>query len=166
MKRRICQSLSLALLLSSCATPETPEAASLCTFNLDPPENVRVAHVLKNGTFVPGEINVRVYREWTSEVPSAIARPNLDVLRREVRTDCFNKEGNYWYPCLKVAEADFSDIRGIGRSMTLEQSEKLAKRMCERLTRKRAPRVRGLSQDSTDLSCFVALRTKCPLPEG
>ncbi len=155
-----------ALVLVSCATPDTDQADStLCDFNLKRTDKQRVGHVIQSGQYVPGEISVKIYREWTTNVASAIARPKRDVYRREFRDDCFNKEGNYWYPCMKTAEADLSDIRGIARSQNLDQSEKIAVRLCERLTEKHAPRISGMAIETSDLACYVTVRKVCPLPE-
>lgn len=155
-----------AFVLVSCATSETEQAEStLCKFDVKRPENQRVGHILQSGQYVPGEINVKIYREWTANVASAIARPKRDIYRREFRDDCFNKEGNYWYPCMKVAETDLSDIRGIGRSQNLDRSEKIAVRLCQRLTKNHAPRISGMSVETSDLECYVTARKACPLPD-
>ena len=150
--------------LAGCAGPSSGPEAALCEYDLDRPDNFRVGHILQSGQYAPGEIDPKIFKEWTDSVPSSMARPNQDVFRREVRADCHNEERNYWYPCYKVVEAELADIRGIGRSMNLDSSDRLAVRLCERLTQERAPRIGGLDRDSSDLQCYVSYRVACPLP--
>lgn len=150
--------------LTACASaPDNGPEASLCSFEFDRPDNQLVGHILPSGQYAPGELNVEVFREWSETIGSAMARPNKDVYRREFRDDCHNKEGNYWYPCYKTIEVDLSDIRGIGRALNLDQAGLLAIRRCERLTKKRAPKIYQVTRETPDLQCSVSYRISCPL---
>ena len=164
MSRRSYLAAFLALAVASCTTTRSDLEATLCDFQADRPESQRLGHILQSGQALPGEIDIETYREWTNSVPSAMARPINDVIEKEYRKDCFDKKGNYWYPCVETIEIDLSQVRGIARAMDLDRAGTYAIRLCQRLTKAAVPPDSGLPRESPDLYCRVSQRQTCPLP--
>lgn len=164
MNKRSYLAAVLALAVSGCTTSQSGLEETLCDYQAERPDSQRLGHILKSGQALPGEIDIETFREWTSNVPSAMARPINDVVEKEYRKDCFDKKGNYWYPCVEMVEIDLSQVRGLARAMDLDRAGTYAIRLCQRLTKATVPAGAGLPTDSPELYCRVSRRETCPLP--
>lgn len=130
----------------------------------------RVATILPSGDPVPGELNVAEFRlgtESTGEmnrVASVMARPKQPVFRKEYTEDCKDPKTNNWTSCRRVAEVDFTQVRGVSRSDGLKRGEFHAIEQCELMTISLVPEGAGKGVLDARTECIVTRRAWCDLP--
>jgi hypothetical protein len=162
MARRLVLALIAALLVGSCASDgATRHAADLCTFK-ERKEPAGVAYTDKRGESYVGEPTDTVYKD-SSEVASAIATPRDPIYKYEERSDCFNAEGKFYYPCTLKHEVDLSQVQVVGRAISLEKAESLARSLCQQRVNDIIIKKVGRPQTSMATTCVVQDAKFCPL---
>ena len=80
-----------------------------------------------------------------------------------MRSDCYDKKKDVWYPCAKEVKINFSEIQGIARAPKMGQAKSVAVRLCEAEVRQRSPKLGGFTLfDSPDFRCRVVKEQYCP----
>ncbi len=155
--------LVLALALAGCANDAERQAAeTICDFGVHA-KSMLVAHVDRTGATRNGDIDPKEFAEFTSNVASAVARPKVPIYSRKYRTDCRNKEKDYWYPCLKALEVDLSQVRGLARAAKLEPAGRLAIVLCERRVQTKLLGLPTGDLTSADKECELLDSRLCPV---
>jgi len=126
----------------------------------------------RTGASWEGELRVRdvasMDPKWFSpsdkRVATLVARPRTDKFRLRVDDNCYNAQTKTYYSCSKVLEADFTQIRGFARAVTIEQARSLAIQLCEKKVTAVMEAATDTRQDNTDLRCRIVTQTFCELP--
>jgi hypothetical protein len=164
MVRRLVVALIAVLLVGSCASDgETRYAADLCTFK-ERKEPAAVAYTDKRGDSYLGEPNGAVYKD-ESEVASAVATPREPIYKYEARSDCFNAEGKFYYPCTLKHEVDLSRVQAVGRATSLDKAEALARSLCQQRVNDLVIKKVGRPQVSMATTCVVQYGKFCSLKD-
>lgn len=123
-----------------------------------------VAHVDERGEAFVGDAPRGEYDGVVRRIPTALAAPKTPVFTRRVRTDCYDKAKDVWYPCIKEKRLDFSKIRGMARAPKMERARRVATALCESEVRKQSPKDAGyLRFDSANFNCTVVQVDQCPV---
>ena len=123
-----------------------------------------VAHVDERGEAFVGDAPRGEYDGVVRRVPTALAAPKTAVFTRRIRSDCYDKSKDVWYPCIKEKRVDFSKIRGMARAPKMDRARDVAKAICESEVRKQSPKDAGyLRFDSANFNCTVVQTGQCPV---
>lgn len=163
--------LGAALLAAACGgppeyTPPPESMAALCTFDRESTENLVVTHHKFTGAQLAGDIDRAEYwaREITS-IASAMAAPKNEFYESEVRQDCYDEAGNFYYPCRIRVSVDLRSARGLTRSANLTEADETAVQNCEQITISRAATALETQRFlSGELECAVIENGYCPIP--
>jgi hypothetical protein len=162
MVRRLVAALVAALLAGSCASDgETRYAADLCTFK-ERKDPAAVAYTDKRGDSFLGEPNDAVYK-GESEIASAVATPRDPIYKYEERSDCYNAAGKFYYPCTLKHEVDLSQVQVVGRAISQEKAEFLARSLCQQRVSDLIIKKVGRPQVSMATACVVQYGKFCSL---
>ena len=163
--------LGAALFVAACGgppeyTPPPESMAALCTFDRESTENLVVTHHKYTGAQLAGDVDrVAYWEQEITNIASAIAAPEKDFYESEIREDCFNKAGNYYYPCRIRVSVDLRSARGLARSANLTEAENTAILNCEQITIRRAAEALETQRFlSGELECEVVDNGYCPIP--
>ncbi|MGE5146832.1 MAG: hypothetical protein ACM3N5_08790 [Candidatus Eiseniibacteriota bacterium] len=163
MSRRPLAALIAVLMLAGCASEGARQyATELCTFK-ERKDPALIAYTDKRDESYIGEPDATVYKGITGEIASAIATPRHPVYKYEERSDCYNKAGDYYYPCTKKVEVDLSQVEGIGRALTLAKAGTLATNLCQSKVDEIIIKKVGRPQSSQDTACVVQYEQFCSL---
>lgn len=163
MYRRLLATSIAVLMLAGCASEESSRyATELCTFK-ERKDPAMVAYTDKRDESYVGEPDANVYKDITGEIASAIATPRNPVYKYEARSDCYNKAGDFYYPCTKKVEVDLSQVQGIGRALTLTKASGLAEHLCQAKVDEVIIKKVGRPQDSQQTNCVVQYKQFCSL---
>ncbi len=149
-----------ALLAAACGgapeyTPPPESMAALCTFDRETTENLVVTHHKFTGAELAGDIDrVAYWEQEITNIASAMAAPKREFYETEQRQDCFNKAGNYYYPCKVRVTVDLRAARGLARAHNLNVADETAIQNCEQVTIKRAA-------DALETQLFLSGETEC-----
>ena len=163
MYRRVVAASIAVLMLAGCASEGASQyATELCTFKArkDP---AMVAYTDKRDESYVGEPDANVYKGITGEIASAIATSRHPIYKYEERQDCYNKAGDYYYPCTKKVEVDLSAVQGIGRALTLAKASELAVHLCQSKVDEIIIKKVGRPQESQATNCIVQYKQFCSL---
>jgi hypothetical protein len=139
------------------------EAGSLCDRSKRG-KTFLVAHVDERGEAFEGDAPRGEYDGVVRSVPTALAAPKMAELKRRVRSDCYDKAKDVWYPCVKETNIDFSKIRGMARAPKMGRARDVAMALCESEVRKHSPKGDGyLRFDSASFNCTVVQTGQCPV---
>ena len=162
MSGRLAASI-LLMLLAGCATEEQSRyAADLCSFR-ERKDPVLVAYTDRRDESYLGEPDDAVYKDKTGQIASAVATPRDPIYKYEAREDCYNKAGDFYYPCMKKFEVDLSPVQGIGRALTFSKAEKLARDLCQSKVDEIIIKKVGRPQQSAATACVVQYKEFCTL---
>jgi len=155
---------ALSVIGCSGAAPVTElQAGALCT-RTKGSKTFIVAHVDERGEAYEGDAPRGEYDGVVRRIPTALAAPKTAVLNRRVRTDCYDKAKDVWYPCVKETKIDFSKIRGLARAPKMSRARDVATALCESEVRKHSPKEGGyLRFDSADFNCTIVQTNRCPV---
>ncbi|MDA0703321.1 MAG: hypothetical protein O3A96_08815 [Proteobacteria bacterium] len=156
----------------ACSEPfenyQPPDAvnAELCSFDLKPSSNFAFTHIKYTGALLNGDISRQDYFDkGIDTIATAIAVPNNDRYRAEVRTDCYDPNRKVYFPCLVTANVDLKDIRGMARASTLIDAQRTAVYNCQSLTITRsAEALKRRLTESGELLCRVETSGFCDIP--
>jgi hypothetical protein len=160
-----------ALLAAACGgspeyTPPPESMAALCAFDRETTENLVVTHHKFTGALLAGDIDRAEYWEqgFTS-IASAMAAPKKEFYETEVRQDCYNQTGNYYFPCRVRVSIDLRSARGLARSNNLTEADQTAILNCGQITTRRVSEALESRRFlSGELECEVVENGYCPIP--
>ena len=153
----------VVLALAGCQTAAEVKTAEMCVRS-DRAKPVFVGHVDERGTAYLGDAPKGQYDGVVGKVATALAVPRRSDYRRRVRSDCYDKKKDVWYPCAKEIKINFSEIKGLARAPKMGRAKSVALRLCEQEVRQRSPRLGGHSFfDSPDFTCRVVKEEYCPI---
>lgn len=157
--------LAAGVLLGACASERQQQARDdLCRFG---PRSAPflIAYYSEQGVLATGDIEPEKWAaEGYSHIPSAYARPAIDVYEQKRRKDCYNETGKYWYPCTETVEVDLREHGAIIRGLSLDRAAEDAVKYCNRETIKAIPEVDRQQLTSAEYRCVVLARRECPIP--
>ena len=161
-RRLVAASLAVAL-LSGCTTAEEARyAADLCAFK-ERKDPVLVAYINPRDETYAGEPAASVYKDETGQVASAVSTPRHPVYKYEERRDCYDKAGDFYYPCIEKFEVDLSAVQGIARALTLDKARTLAVNLCQSKVDEIIIKEVGRPQASAATTCIVQYSQYCSL---
>ena len=161
-RRLVAASIALALLAGCASEEQARYAADLCTFK-ERKDPVLIAYTDKRDESYVGEPNASVYKDVTGQIASAVSTPRDPVYKYDERRDCYNKSGDYYYPCVQHFEVDLSQVQGIGRALTLPKAETLARNLCQSKVDEIIIKKVGRPQISASTVCIVQHSQYCSL---
>ena len=163
MSCRLVAAVLAVITLAGCASEEqTRYAAELCTFK-ERKDPALVAYTDKRDESYVGEPDANVYKGQTGEIASAIATPRNAIYKYEERRDCYNKGGDFYYPCTQKFEVDLSQVQGVGRALTLAKAGTLAQNLCQSKVDEIIIKKVGRPQASQKTACVVQYEQFCSL---
>ncbi|HEX7006422.1 MAG TPA: hypothetical protein VF274_04745 [Alphaproteobacteria bacterium] len=160
--RLVALSLALTVLTACASEEEARYAAELCAFK-ERKDPVLIAYVDPRDETYVGEPDASVYKDETGLVASSLATPRHPVYEYEERRDCYNKEGDFYYPCVQKFEVDLSAVQGIGRALTLEKARALSVDLCQSKVDEIIIKKVGRPQISAATQCIVQHSQYCSL---
>src|SRR5690606_27744750 len=132
MKHRVVLLGLALLLLANCAgEAQLRYAEELCTFRERKDPEI-VAYTDPKDQSLLGEPDAEVYKDVSGQIASAVATAREPVYRYEERRDCYDKAGDFYYPCIQKFEVELGQVKAVGRALTLEKAETLARNLCQR----------------------------------
>lgn len=155
----------LGVLLGGCAGERTEQAlGELCQYR-NRPAPFLVAYYSEQAVLVSGDIKPELFaEEGHTSIPSAMARPRIDVYEQKRRKDCYNEEEDYWYPCTETVEVDLSEHGTIIRGIGLDRAAQDAVTYCNREVMKAVPEIDRQQITSAEFRCEVVAKRDCPIP--
>lgn len=156
----------------ACSEPfadyQPPDAvdAELCTFDLKPSSNFALTHIKYTGALLNGDISRQDYFDkGIDSIASAIAVPNNERYRAEIRKDCYDPNRKVYFPCRVTADVELKDIRGMARAATLIDAQRTAVYNCQSLTITRsAEAMKRRLTESGELLCHIETSDFCDIP--
>jgi hypothetical protein len=163
MSRRLVAASVAVMMLAGCATEEQNRyAAELCTFK-ERKDPAQVAYIDKRDEAYLGEPDANVYKDITGTIASAVATPRHPVYKYEERRDCYNKAGDFYYPCTQKFDVDLSQVQAVGRALDLDKAGKLAHDLCQVKVDEIIIKKVGRPQVSQETNCVVQYKQFCSL---
>ncbi|MFN0041755.1 MAG: hypothetical protein ACKVSF_00910 [Alphaproteobacteria bacterium] len=159
----------IAVVVAGCASsePQAPKlAGELCDFDKKSTPTYFVSHITPRGALMQDDVSLDDYRAKSLDaIPSALARPKRVKYETEMRQDCYNQAGKYWYPCLVKVDIDLSQAAGVSRSVDLKEARFYAVFNCERVTQTlAASALKSGMFESANLECQVVEDKFCKIP--
>ena len=166
-RRRIAGLVAVAVAGCASGEPQSPKlVGELCDFDKKSTPTYFISHITTRGALIQDDVDLDEYRAKAMDaIPSALARPKRVRYEAQVRQDCYNEAGKYWYPCVVKIDVDLGQAAGVSRAVDLKEARFYAVFNCERVTQGLAAgALKSRIFESAGLECQIVEDKFCKIP--